>query len=138
MISRWQDGNKMGDVNFNHFNFIHMTPMTDDKSDMDVQLSLQWLKNDYKSFDMNINNFTPTPHICMYLPTHPFIDLPTCLLTKPPTYPPTQLPTTHLPTHLPTYYPFTYLLIYLPLLQNASLFTMVFTRFWVNLDIFTW
>ncbi len=27
---------------------------------MNVQLSLQWLKNDYKSFDMNINNPTPT------------------------------------------------------------------------------
>jgi hypothetical protein len=32
---------------------------------MDVQLSLQWLKTDYKSFDMNLNK--PTLHLHIYL-----------------------------------------------------------------------
>jgi hypothetical protein len=125
MISRWQDGNKMGDVNFNHFNFIHMTPMTDDKSDMDVQLSLQWFKNDYKSFDMNIENFTPTPHLPTYhlsthSPTHPLTYLlPIYLSTNTPIYLHTTHLPTHQPTHLLTYYPFTYpptylLIIHLP------------------------
>jgi hypothetical protein len=73
---------------------------------MDIQLSLQWLKNDYKSFDMNINkpNLTPT-YIHTYLPTHP-----------PPTYlPPTtylfklsisyNLPISYVPSsNLPTIY----------------------------------
>jgi hypothetical protein len=34
------------------------------QSDVDVQLSLQWLKSDSKLLDMNIDN--PTPHLSMY------------------------------------------------------------------------
>jgi hypothetical protein len=88
---------------------------------------IQWLKNDYKSFDMNKNNPNPAPHVPTYLrtylftypPTHPSINLPTCLPTKPPTYhlsmhPPTYLPTTFPPTCLPsTHDPPTYLPTYL-------------------------
>jgi glyoxylate utilization-related uncharacterized protein len=41
------------------------------QNDMDVQLSLQWFKNDYKSFDMNINKLTfPPTYVPTYLPTH--------------------------------------------------------------------
>jgi hypothetical protein len=76
---------------------------------MDIQLSLQWLNNDYKSFDMNIDNFTPSP---AYLPIY--------LLAHPPTHTwPTYLPT-YLPTHPSTYlltHSSTYLLIYLPLIS---------------------
>ncbi len=85
---------------------------------MDGPLSFQWLKNDYKSFDMTIDN--PTPHLPIYLPTHPSINLPTYLLTYPPTHgSPTNLPTyrgTHRLMYLPIH-PFTYLLnmlTYLP------------------------
>jgi hypothetical protein len=49
---------------------------------MHIQLSLQWLKNDYKSFDMNINNPTPPPtYVPTYLSTHPPNHQPTYLLT---------------------------------------------------------
>ncbi len=81
--------------------------------------------NDYKSFDMNINNPTPTPpptYVPTYLPTHQPIYQPTYLLTHLlTTYPPihhlptylhtTQLLTHHF-THPPTY--FVNLPIYLP------------------------
>jgi hypothetical protein len=81
---------------------------------MDVQLSVRSLKNDYKSFDMNIDNPTPTPHLPMYLLTHPFINLPTCLPTKSNHLFITCLPT-YLPTHPPAYLlPIYLLLIYLP------------------------
>jgi hypothetical protein len=65
---------------------------------------------------MNIDNVTPIPHVLIYLHTHPYINLPTCLPTKPPTYhlpthPPTYLctllpthPLTYQPTHPPTYF----------------------------------
>jgi len=47
---------------------------------MDIQLSLQWLKNDYKSFDMNIDNPTlPPTYVPTYLSTHPLKYQPTYL-----------------------------------------------------------
>jgi hypothetical protein len=53
--------------------------------------------NDYKSFDMNINNPTPTPP-----PTYVPTDLPTYYpITYPPFHPPTYLLCQ--PTYLPTY-----------------------------------
>jgi len=73
------------------------------------------IKNDYKSFDTNINNPPPPPclftHLHIYLFTHPSINLFSYLPTNPPTYhlsthPPTYLlthPCTYLPTHSPTY-----------------------------------
>jgi hypothetical protein len=68
---------------------------------MDVQLSLQWLKNNYNSFNMNINNLSPT-YLCIYLFTYP----PTHLSTYIHTYPPNHLLTTYLsPTYLPIYLP---------------------------------
>jgi hypothetical protein len=95
-----------------------------------ITMTKKWL---YKSFDMNIDNLAPAPHLPMYLPiflpthpstfpcTHPPIYLlPTYLPTNPPIHPPTYLlptfpsthPLTYLPTHRPTYFvnlPFTYL-----------------------------
>ncbi len=63
---------------------------------------------------MNIENPTPTPHLPIYIPiyllTHPFINLPICLSTKPPTY---SLPITYLITYLPTHPP-----TYLPISTN--------------------
>jgi hypothetical protein len=63
-------------------------------NDVDIQLSLQWLKNNYTSFDMNTDKFftshVPT-YLPIYLPTHP----------RTPAHLPTYLPT-HQPTHLPT------------------------------------
>jgi hypothetical protein len=75
-----------------------------------ITMTKKWL---YKSFDMNIDNLAPAPHLPMYL-------LPTYLPTNPPIHPPTYLlptfpsthPLTYLPTHRPTYFvnlPFTYL-----------------------------
>jgi hypothetical protein len=71
------------------------------------------IKNNYKSFDMNINNPTPTP---TDLPTYPPMHPPTYLLptyfrtyllsTYLPTNPPIYVPTTHLPIHPPTYFLF--------------------------------
>jgi hypothetical protein len=74
-------------------------------------MTLQWLQNDYKSFDMDVDK--PTPHLLtylfIYLPTNPPTYLPTYLYTHPPTY----LPTTYMPTHPLIYLPIhppTYLL----------------------------
>ncbi len=115
-----------------------------------------WLKNDYKSFNMNIDK--PTPHLLMYLPTHTSVNLPTYLLKYLPTHlprTPTYLPiylNTHLiphppiyllpkcqhthawPTYLPTH-PFTYLPIHPAtyLLQLAYLFTLPFTSSFLQL-----
>jgi hypothetical protein len=103
-----------------------------------------WLKNDYKSFDMNIGK--PTPRLPTYLPTHtpinlPTYHIPTYLYIYLPTYHPPHLPTylfkyppTHPSTHLftcylnantPTHDPLIYLPIHPPiyLLQVAYLFT---------------
>jgi hypothetical protein len=72
------------------------------------------IKKNYKSFDMNINNPTPTPtYLCTYLfsfpPTQALISVPTYYpLTYPPTHPSTYLLPTYPSTHLPTFYPPTY------------------------------
>jgi hypothetical protein len=68
------------------------------------------IKNDYKSFDRNINN--PPPPLA-YLHTYIFTYSPTHLSTYFLTYPPTHLPITYLPTHPPTYLP-THAPTYLP------------------------
>jgi len=79
-------------------------------------MTLQWLQNDYKSFDMDVDK--PTPHLLtylpIYLPTNPPTYLPTYLYTHQPTYTPTHTPTYYLPTHLLTYYILAYPPTYLP------------------------
>ncbi len=99
-------------------------------------LSLQWLKNNYKSFDMTIDN--PTPHLPTYLPiyllTHPSINLPTYLLTYPLTHDsPTNLlmrPPIYQPIYLPTYPPthtwLTYPFFISYLLQRLPTFYLLF------------
>jgi hypothetical protein len=60
--------------------FIYMACMIDD-SDVDIQLSLQRLQKDYKSFDTNITNLPH--HLPIYLPTKLTIyHLPTYLWNK--------------------------------------------------------
>jgi hypothetical protein len=120
VTSRWWDDNKMKGVNSSLL--FHLYGIHDWwQSDVDVQLSLQWLTNDYKSFDMNINKLNPPPtYLQTYLPIYlpPPINQPTCLLTHettylPPIYPPTHThPSIYLPIHPPTY--FVNLPIYLP------------------------
>jgi len=101
----------------------------------------KWL---YKSFDMNIDNFTTylrTTHLLTHPPTYLLstyvlsIYLPTTYLTAThlpthkPTHPPTYLstiPPTHPPAYLPTYiatHPPTYPLTCLPTRQPTYLFT---------------
>jgi hypothetical protein len=66
------------------------------------------IKNNDKSFDMNIDNLKIAAHLPMYLPiylpTHPSINLFTYLPTKPPTYHLPTYPPIYLPTHPPTYH----------------------------------
>jgi hypothetical protein len=103
VTSRWWGGHKMGDVSFHHFYFIYMASMIDDKVTW-CPIVIIMIKNDYKSFDMNIDNPTPTPW------------LPTYLLA----YPPNHLPITYLFTYLPTH-PFTHLPTYYPLMGRCKL-----------------
>jgi hypothetical protein len=67
----------MEGVNFYLLYFIYMASMTNEENDVNVQLSLQLFKNDYKSFDINIDKpISPPP---TYLPTYLFTH-------SPPTY----------------------------------------------------
>jgi len=155
VTSRWWGDNKM-EGQFSSFLF-HLYGIHDWwQSDMDIQLALQWLKNDYNSFDMNIDNPTPptylhthlfiyllaTYHLSTYLFTYPPMHIsnhtPTYLPTNPPTYlhiyiiayPPT-CPPTYLPIYLPTYehtQPCTYYL-FTYLLFFLSLITICTTSY---------
>jgi len=98
---------------------------------VDIQLSLQWLKNDHKLFDMNIK---PPTYLCTYLFTYPSTYLPT--------HSPTSLP--FQPTYLFTYLLISYFLqpaYFLPInLQLVYYLThnlvVVWNKHWKNLDIF--
>ncbi len=92
------------------------------QNNVDVQFSLQWLKNDYVIWYDHKQTLPPPIDLPTYLPTHsPPTYLPAYILTHPPTrlltYSPTYLccihPLTHLfITYLPTN-PLTYLPTYL-------------------------
>jgi hypothetical protein len=98
MTSKWWNVNKMKSVSFHCLYFVYMASMINDKIIWTFNYHYQWLKNDYKSFDININKPTPPP---TYLPTY----LPTHQVTNLPIYPPTPYLHTYIPIYLHTYLP---------------------------------
>jgi hypothetical protein len=90
------------------------------------------IRNDYKSFGMNINNPTPTTYLHTYFFTYPLACLLTYLLTYPLTHWHTT-PTYYLPSHLPNIY----LLIHPPtyLLTHPSTYLPTYFIFFITYKI---
>ncbi len=92
-------------------------------------ITITMIKNDYKSFDMNINNPTPTTYLHTYIFTYPPTHQHTYLPPPPTTYLATYLIPTYLPTHPLPYLPTSYLSSY-----NFST-TYIIVLYWYEINI---